>query len=125
MPEGKVGASAVTGGPLASFGYVSAIGGGCKIDESKNVISCPEPNRLSDALEKYGPLIVGVDANAWQWYNGGIIPDAECAGRINHAVVLIGKGGQFTQRTRKTMAWGSPPLPSPSRARTSFFFFLV
>ena len=48
---------------------------------------------LALALNKYGPLMVGVDATQWDDYTGGIFPASACSSNssaIDHAVVLTG-----------------------------------
>ena len=49
---------------------------------------------LLDALQKYGPLLVAVDASRWQNYVGGIFPSEDCTGEIDHAVQLVGYGSE-------------------------------
>ena len=43
------------------------------------------------ALNEIGPLAIGVDANWWQWYMGGVF-NLPCGKEINHGVLLVGYG---------------------------------
>jgi len=43
------------------------------------------------ALNEIGPLSIGVDADGWQWYMGGVY-NLPCRKYINHAVLLAGYG---------------------------------
>jgi len=43
------------------------------------------------ALNTYGPLSVGVDANMWQLYFGGVF-SLPCGKTLNHGVLLVGYG---------------------------------
>ena len=45
------------------------------------------------ALNDIGPLSVGVDANMWQLYMGGIF-NLPCSRSLNHGVLLVGYGTQ-------------------------------
>lgn len=43
------------------------------------------------ALNEVGPLSVGVDANMWQFYMGGVF-NLPCGKSLNHGVLLVGYG---------------------------------
>lgn len=43
------------------------------------------------ALNTYGPLSIGVDANMWQFYLGGVF-SLPCGKTLNHGVLLVGYG---------------------------------
>jgi len=49
-----------------------------------------EPEMIA-ALNTYGPLSVGVDANMWQFYLGGVF-SLPCGKQLNHGVLLVGYG---------------------------------
>jgi len=38
----------------------------------------------------HGPVSICVDASAWQYYNGGVVPPTACARSIDHAIQAVG-----------------------------------
>jgi hypothetical protein len=91
-------------GPLKAFGNILLIGMRCQANPAMN-ITCPEPNRLIDALAKYGPLMISVDASSWQMYDSGIFNDNLCSGRIDHAVQLVGLGSEIDKNGVEQPYW--------------------
>jgi len=66
-------------------------------------------NVIYDALAKYGPLSIGVDAEQWQNYGGGIVRSG-CGHQMDHAVQLVGyspnSGGYWIVRNSWGAGWG-------------------
>jgi len=63
-----------------------------------------------NALAKYGPLAVCVDAETWQYYTGGILAAANCGHSIDHTPELTGyspnDGGYWIVRNSWGTEWG-------------------
>ena len=79
------------GTPLVAYGPVNAIvtpGTKCIPGQSCAATDAVADGhlRIKAALEKYGPLSIVIDASAWQPYVGGIFPNTECGGIVDHAV---------------------------------------
>lgn len=68
-------------------------------------------NTIYEALGKYGPLSIGVDAELWQNYGGGIISGPGCGTQMDHAVQLVGyspgSGGYWIVRNSWGASWGN------------------
>jgi len=62
-------------------------------------------------LQSYGPLSIGVDAEQWQNYGGGIVTVGQgCGDQMDHAVQLVGyqpqSGGYWVVRNSWGAGWG-------------------
>jgi len=71
----------------------------CKVDKSKIkyhfskwVMIKDNEDAMVEALNKYGPLSVGVDATYWSFYSKGIYDSSCSSSRMNHGVLLVGYG---------------------------------
>jgi cathepsin F len=66
-------------------------------------------NSIYDALSRYGPLSIGVDAESWQNYGGGVVRSG-CGRQMDHAVQLVGystsSGGYWIVRNSWGPGWG-------------------
>merc|ERR1719281_2218076 len=94
-------------GGLASepdYSYISGSGQvpACAHQKDKSVIkvngyvNVPENdhNAVLTALATEGPLVIGVDARDWSWYDEGIFSECSRDAVVNHAVVAVGYGHQ-------------------------------
>jgi len=68
-------------------------------------------NTIYQALAGYGPLSIGVDAELWQNYGGGIVTHTQgCGMQMDHAVQLVGyypqSGGYWVVRNSWGPGWG-------------------
>ncbi|MDO9334116.1 MAG: C1 family peptidase [Dehalococcoidales bacterium] len=66
---------------------------------------CDKELKLKDALEKYGPLVVNINAENWQNYAQGIFPNNMCSGGVDHTVQLVGFGSERNRLTGKDEAF--------------------
>jgi len=66
-------------------------------------------NSIYTALSQFGPLSIGVDAESWQNYGGGIVRSG-CGNQMDHAVQLVGystsSGGYWIVRNSWGPGWG-------------------
>jgi len=66
-------------------------------------------NTIYTALQNYGPLSIGVDAESWQNYRGGVVHSG-CGRQMDHAVQLVGyqpeNGGYWVVRNSWGTGWG-------------------
>ncbi|CAH1644659.1 unnamed protein product [Spodoptera littoralis] len=54
--------------------------------------------RLKQLVATVGPISIGVQAEGFQYYTGGIIADNSCnVGQVNHAILLVGYGTENGQ----------------------------
>jgi len=69
-----------------------------------------DENQIYSALANYGPLSIGVDAQTWQNYGGGIVRAGTCGQAQDHAVQLVGygagSGGYWIVRNSWGPGWG-------------------
>jgi len=69
-----------------------------------------DENSIYSTLSSYGPLSIGVDAQSWQNYGGGIVYGSECGQAQDHAVQLVGygpgSGGYWIVRNSWGPGWG-------------------
>merc|ERR1712183_452642 len=62
---------------------------------------------MKAALNTYGPLSIGMNANPLQHYKSGIF-DASCVGRSDHGVVIVGYGSENGKQYWKVRnSWGA------------------
>jgi len=88
-----------------SYTAGGGITGTCKVDQSKERIFLSnyqsisqDEDEIAAKLMEYGPLAVAINASGLvQSYTGGIIK-GNCAGRINHAVTIVGFGEENGQK---------------------------
>ncbi|KAJ8726655.1 hypothetical protein PYW07_001353 [Mythimna separata] len=58
-----------------------------------NLYNVKSQEKVKQLLYKFGPLSIGLKAESFQIYHGGIMSDEECdKGQLNHAVLLVGYG---------------------------------
>jgi C1A family cysteine protease len=118
------------GDPRAAIGWVGQVGGlelnSCYPYEGRNdacrsnrcarayTVRAVYPiaaneNSVYSALQTYGPLSIGVDAESWQNYGGGIVSQG-CGNQMDHAVQLVGyqpsRGGYWVVRNSWGAGWG-------------------
>jgi len=80
--------------------------GSVKIEAGQSV---PSDRAIKEALFRYGPILVGVDASRWGSYKGGVFQKCSAQGHANHLVNLIGwddKGGFWIARNTWGAHWG-------------------
>lgn len=71
-----------------------------------------DENLIAQALMMFGPLAIGVNADPFQMYNGGIMDPSSCSPNgIDHAVTLVGFGNEggrdfWTIRNSWGKGWG-------------------
>jgi C1A family cysteine protease len=69
-----------------------------------------DEDTMATFVKRYGPIVVTVDATAWQMYTSGIITD--CDGQqVNHAAMIVGYGTEdgtpyWTIKNSWGTAWG-------------------
>jgi len=76
-----------------------------------SVIPVPaDENSIYSYLASYGPMSIGVDAQTWQNYGGGIVRGGTCGQQQDHAVQLVGygpqDGGYWIVRNSWGPGWG-------------------
>lgn len=65
-------------------------------------------DQIAQALVKYGPLSIAVDATPFQWYSGGILDSWFCSKtRIDHGVNIVGYGSGASEYFKVRNSWGS------------------
>jgi len=97
----------------------SAKGTHCKVDASqeKAFISAwhqisTDETQIAAALQQYGPLSIGINADTFQFYSGGVMDPASCnPAALDHGVAIVGFGtdnGQdyWTVRNSWGTSWG-------------------
>jgi len=125
------GSSGCNGGdPRAAIAWVGQVGGlelnscypyqaqngPCRSSSCKRAYSvrgvypvARNENSIYEALATYGPLSIGVDAEQWQNYGGGIVRNG-CGNQMDHAVQLVGyspnSGGFWIVRNSWGAGWG-------------------
>ena len=68
--------------------------------------------KMVEALDKIGPIVVTLNANILQYYSNGIVNEASCSTKINHAVVAVGYGTEngidyFICKNSWGTSWGN------------------
>jgi len=72
-----------------------------------NVMAVPaDENAIYNYLRTYGPLSIGVDAQSWQNYGGGIVKGGTCGQEQDHAVQLVGYGPAYGGYWIVRNSWG-------------------
>lgn len=67
-----------------------------------------DENQIAQALEKYGPLSIAVDANGFNGYNGGVLRNPSCSKtQLNHAINIVGFGVDQIPYWKIRNSWGS------------------
>lgn len=66
-----------------------------------------DENQIAQALARYGPLSIAVDATPFQHYQGGILRNGDCNGRIDHAINIVGYGTSGQQYWMVRNSWGT------------------
>jgi hypothetical protein len=97
------------GGPTGSCQNPSG-NGVVKVSSQKPACSPGDETTLGSQLQQ-SPISIGVDAQAWQFYTGGVMNANECGGtQLDHAVQLVGysanQGGYWIVRNSWTASWG-------------------
>jgi C1A family cysteine protease len=101
------------GGVGAETGYpYHARNGACHVIGalSQNTGFVPiskDENQIAQALVKYGPLSIGVDASLFNAYSGGVMRNSGCSGRLDHAVNIVGYGEGQVQYWKVRNSWGA------------------
>jgi len=97
----------------------TARGGHCRVDSSqeKAFISdwhqtSTDETQIAAALQQYGPLSIGINADTFQFYSGGVMDPSSCdPAALDHGVAIVGFGtdnGQdyWTIRNSWGTSWG-------------------
>ncbi|KAH8370500.1 hypothetical protein KR093_003720 [Drosophila rubida] len=66
----------------------------------------PNENALAHAVAEKGPIAVAVDASGFQHYRRGIFSDPNCRKQVNHAVIVVGYGGDHWLIKNSWGGWG-------------------
>jgi len=69
-----------------------------------------DEDQMAAALVQYGPLSIGINANAMQWYGGGIANpwSVLCNPKsIDHGVVIVGYGSEPKKFWKIRNSWGA------------------
>merc|ERR1711881_7709 len=78
------------------------------VQNTGNVAIGQGEDEIKQALVKYGPLSIAVDASPFQGYNGGIMQNPSCSQtNLDHAINIVGyssSGGLFYWKIRNS--WG-------------------
>lgn len=65
-------------------------------------------NQIAQALAKYGPLSIAVDANGFNGYHGGVLQNPSCSSTgLNHAINIVGYGSSPQQYWMVRNSWGT------------------
>merc|ERR1711862_990153 len=86
----------------------------CKSDGKKEVtkitdysVISQDEDQIAAALEKYGPLSIGIDADPFQTYSSGVL-DVPCGSRLDHGVAIVGYGEDNGKQYWKIRnSWGT------------------
>ena len=64
---------------------------------------------LKDAVAKFGPISVAVNATPWQLYFGGVFNPVFCSSQLNHGVLAVGYGTSSTGKNYWIIknSWGT------------------
>eukprot|EP01062_Namystynia_karyoxenos_P050530 TRINITY_DN39341_c1_g1_i1.p1 TRINITY_DN39341_c1_g1~~TRINITY_DN39341_c1_g1_i1.p1 ORF type:complete len:543 (+),score=91.82 TRINITY_DN39341_c1_g1_i1:89-1717(+) len=109
-PYEEVGCNPDAGCATNACRYESSMKWGATITGKQIIVPNSEQTEpaMLVALEDYGPVSIGVDADVWQTYTGGIITDCP-AGQVGHGVLLVGYGTDAQTNTRYWLiknSWG-------------------
>ena len=84
----------------ADYAY-SGTSTSCKYDATKAIYKFADSERIDSdedsivaALNKFGPVSVGVDATYWSFYNQGVYDTLCSSTALNHGVAIVGYGAQ-------------------------------
>jgi len=89
--------------PYADYPYVSGEGetGSCQVNTGdilahiSSYTQIQSEQQAQSYLTSNGPLSVCVDAESWQYYNGGIISsESDCGTSLDHCVMITGYGSE-------------------------------
>merc|ERR1712159_408139 len=65
-------------------------------------------DQIAQALAKYGPLSIAVDANGFSGYNGGVLRNPSCStSGLNHAINIVGYGTAGLEYWMVRNSWGT------------------
>jgi len=65
-------------------------------------------DQIAQALAKYGPLSIAVDANGFNGYHGGVLQNPSCSNTgLNHAINIVGYGTSGQQYWKVRNSWGT------------------
>jgi cathepsin F len=89
--------------PYSDYPYTSESGetGSCKVNTAdilahiSSFTTISSESQAQSWMTSNGPLSVCVDAESWQYYNGGIITtESDCGTSLDHCVMITGYGSQ-------------------------------
>jgi len=80
-----------------------------KLTQNKGYLKISQnEDQMAQALVKYGPLSICVDATPFQTYQGGILNNPTCSKTwIDHAVNIVGYGSTTIQYWKIRNSWGA------------------
>lgn len=115
LPSRALQWSADNGGLASEQAYpYTARDGSCRRGVSKIIhntgyqrISQNE-NQIAQALAKYGPLSIAVDANGFNGYHSGVLKNPSCSTTgLNHAINIVGYGSSGLEYWMVRNSWGT------------------
>jgi len=80
-----------------------------KLTQNKGYIKISQnEDQIAQALVKYGPLSIAVDATPFQTYHGGVMNNPSCSKtKIDHAVNIVGYGSTTIQYWKIRNSWSA------------------
>ena len=96
----------ITGGPCAALSFLNVVSVTSWDDSLSGDEGC-----MAHYVQNTGTLAVAVDANDWNYYEGGIMSHYSCGQDLDHAVQIVGvypaaSGGYWKIRNTWGTSWG-------------------